>query len=80
MNETAVIYSNESQECNRMASLLRNLGGEFLEYKLGTHFTKDAFYDEFGEEATFPQVTIGINHIGNMNETLKYMSSKGMFV
>lgn len=80
MNETAVIYSNESQECNRMASLLKNLGGEFLEYKLGTHFTKDAFYGEFGEEATFPQVTIGINHIGNMNETLKYMSSKGMFV
>jgi hypothetical protein len=31
---TAVIYSNGSQECERMASLLKSLGGEFLEYKL----------------------------------------------
>lgn len=80
MNETAVIYSNESQECNRMASLLKNLGGEFLEYKLGTHFTKDAFYGEFGEEATFPQITIGYKHIGSMNETLKWMKHQGLFV
>ncbi len=54
MNETAVIYSNESQECNRMASLLRNLGGEFLEYRLGTHFTKDAFYGEFWRGSNLP--------------------------
>jgi len=79
MNETAVIYSNESQECIRMASLLRNLGGEFLEYKLGTHFTKDAFYGEFGEEATFPQITVGYKHIGNMHDTLKWMKHKGLF-
>jgi len=80
MSETTVIYSNGSQECERMASLLKSMGGEFLEYKLGTHFTEEAFYGEFGREATFPQVTIGINHIGSMNETLKYMSNKGMFV
>lgn len=79
MNETIVIYSNGSQECERMASLLKNLGDEFLEYKLGQHFTESAFYGEFGLEATYPQVTIGYKHIGNMNETLKYMSSRGMF-
>ena len=79
MNETAVIYSNESQECNRMTSLLKNLGGEFLEYKLGTHFTKDAFYGEFGEEATFPQITVGYKHIGNMHDTLKWMKHRGLF-
>ncbi len=59
---------------------LKNLGGEFLEYRLGTHFTKDAFYGEFGEEATFPQITIGYKHIGNMNETLKWMKHRGLFV
>jgi glutaredoxin len=79
MNETAVIYSNESQECNRMASLLKNLGGEFLEYRLGTHFTKDAFYGEFGEEATFPQITVGYKHIGSMHDTLKWMKHRGLF-
>jgi hypothetical protein len=35
---TAVIYSNGSQECERMTSLLKSLGGEFLEYKLNEHF------------------------------------------
>ena len=38
--KTATIYSNGSQECERMASLLKNLGGEFLEYKLNKHFTQ----------------------------------------
>ena len=51
-----------------------------LEYKLGKHFSEEAFKGEFGPEATYPQVTIGLNHIGNMNEALKYMSSRGMFL
>jgi hypothetical protein len=70
---TAIIYSNGSQECERMAALLKSLGGEFLEYKLNNHFTQRAFEQEFGPEATYPQVSIGFKHIGNMNETLKYM-------
>ena len=77
---TAVIYSNGSQECERMASLLQNLGGEFLEYQLGKHFSEKSFYDEFGEEATFPQVALGHQHIGSMKETLQFMSERGMFV
>tara|TARA_B100000925_G_C21923525_1_gene437003 strand:+ start:769 stop:1005 length:237 start_codon:yes stop_codon:yes gene_type:complete len=77
---TAVIYSNGSQECDRMASLLKSLGGEFLEYRLDKHFTQKSFEQEFGEEATYPQVSIGYTHIGSMKETLQYMSDRGMFV
>ena len=76
---TATIYSNGSQECERMASLLKSLGGEFLEYKLDKHFSQRAFEQEFGSEATYPQISIGYQHIGNMNETLKYMKEHGMF-
>ena len=76
----AVIYSNGSQECERMAQLLKSLGGEFLEYKLNNHFTQKGFEAEFGEEAEYPQVNIGFKHIGGMKETLKYMSEKGMFL
>ena len=75
---TAVIYSNGSQECERMAMLLRSLGGEFLEYKLDVHFTQKSFEQEFGPEATYPQVSIGYNHIGNMKETLQHMKSEGL--
>ena len=76
--KTVVIYSNGNQECERMASLLRSLGDEFLEYKLGTHFTQRGFEAEFGSEATYPQINIGYTHIGSMKETLQYMSMRGM--
>jgi len=78
--KTATIYSDGSQECERMASLLQSLGGEFLEYKLGQHFTQRAFENEFGVEATYPQVSIGYEHIGSMKETLQFMNAKGLFV
>lgn len=80
MDKTVVIYSDGSQECERMASLLKTLGGEFLEYKLGQHFTQRGFEAEFGKEATYPQINIGFTHIGSMKETLRYMSDRGMFV
>jgi hypothetical protein len=75
----AVIYSNGSQECERMTSLLKSLGGEFLEYKLNNHFTQKSFESEFGLESTYPQIALGYKHIGNMNETLKFMKSVGFF-
>lgn len=78
--DTVVIYSNGSQECERMGMLLKALGGEFHEYILGQHFTEHQFRGEFGSEATYPQVSIGMKHIGSMKETLQYMSDKGLFV
>ena len=78
MTKTAVIYSNGSQECERMSALLKSLGGEFHEYLVDCDFSPRQFRMEFGDEATYPQVAIGDKHIGNMNETLKYMKQNGM--
>ena len=74
----AVIYSNGSQECERITALLRTIGGEFHEYNLNEHFTQRAFEDEFGENASYPQVSIGYQHIGSLKETLYYMSNMGL--
>lgn len=79
MTETAVIYSNGSQECERMSALLKALGGEFHEYVVGKHFNEKAFYDEFGSEATYPQVAYGNKHLGNMKEALQYLKQTGAF-
>ena len=75
---TAVIYSDGSQECERVAQLLQALGGEFLEYRLNKHFNQRAFEQEFGNDATYPQVAIGSTHIGNLKETLNHMKQRGM--
>ena len=79
MSETVVIYSNDSQECERLSSLLRSLGGKFLEYKLGQHFTQRAFEKEFGSGAEYPQINIGFKHVGGLKETLQYMKGNGVF-
>ena len=65
-----------------MVTLLEALPdvSEFLQYELGKHFTERSFHDEFGDEATFPQVALGNQHIGSMKETLQFMSDRGMFV
>lgn len=76
--KTATIYSNGSQECERMASLLKSLGGDFQEYRLNNHFTQRAFEQEFGPDATYPQVAIGSRHVGSMKDTLHYFEEKEM--
>ena len=73
-----VIYSNGGQECERLSSLVKSLGGEFLEYKLGQHFTQRAFDTEFGKDAEYPQINIGFKHVGGLKETLQYMKQEGM--
>lgn len=80
MTDTIVIYSNQSQECERMCSLLKSLGGEFLEYRLNEHFSQRSFESEFGTESTYPQVAFGSKHIGSMKETLRYLSDRGLLV
>jgi glutaredoxin len=69
---TAVIYTNGSLECERAAQLLKSLGGEFLEYRLNTHFTQRSFEQEFGSEAEYPQIALGAKHIGHLKEMLHY--------
>jgi len=78
MNETAVIYTNGSQECERISSLLKSLGGEFLEYKLNEHFTQRGFESEFGKNAEYPQINIGFKHVGGLKETLQYFQQKAI--
>tara|TARA_B100002019_G_C20808687_1_gene374849 strand:+ start:119 stop:355 length:237 start_codon:yes stop_codon:yes gene_type:complete len=70
----AVFYSKDNcQWCERVRQLFENLDIEYLEYKFEKHFTKQQFYDEFGEGATFPQVSIDNKHIGGCKDTLHFL-------
>jgi glutaredoxin len=75
---TAVIYSNGSQECERIGMLLKTLDGEYLEYLVDCDFSERQFRMEFGPEATYPQVAIGNKHIGGLKETLQYFKHNGV--
>ena len=76
----ALVYGNGGQESERAVMVLEAVGQDVREFKLGLDFTDKQFKGEFGEEAEYPQISIGLDHRGNLKETLKYMSDKGMFV
>tara|TARA_B100000902_G_scaffold311249_1_gene301036 strand:+ start:439 stop:675 length:237 start_codon:yes stop_codon:yes gene_type:complete len=75
----ALIYSNRSQESERAKMVLEACGQSVREFFLDDDFTKTQFEMEFGGNAEYPQISIGLNHRGNLKETLKYMSDNGMF-
>ena len=67
----ALLYSNGSQECERAQQFLESQDFEFQTYQLNHHFTQRAFENEFGEGASYPQISIGSKHIGSLKETLQ---------
>lgn len=74
----AVLYTDGSQECERIRMLLKSLGGEYLEYQLGVDFSDRQFRSEFGKDAVYPQITINHEHIGSLKETLQYFKEKNL--
>ena len=76
----ALVYGNGSQESERAKMVLEACGQQVKEFLLGVDFSDKQFRAEFGSEAEYPQVAIGLNHRGTLKETLKYMSQQGMFL
>ena len=76
----ALVYSNGNQESERAKMVLEACDQQVKEFLLGVDFSDKQFRAEFGSEAEYPQVAIGLNHRGNLKETLKFMSDTGMFV
>ena len=76
----ALVYGNGGQESERAVMVLEACGQNVKQFLLGIEFTHKQFKAEFGENAEYPQISIGLDHRGTLKETLKYMSDKGMFV
>tara|TARA_A100001201_G_scaffold128184_1_gene113116 strand:- start:71 stop:304 length:234 start_codon:yes stop_codon:yes gene_type:complete len=72
----ALIYSNGSQECERAKMLLNSLNEDTKEFLLGVDFSDRQFRAEFGSEAEYPQIAIGLKHRGTLKETLHYLQTK----
>jgi glutaredoxin len=48
---------------------------DHLIYVLGDHFQEQDFRDQFGKNATFPQVMMGDVHLGGCVDTIKYLTT-----
>ena len=68
------VYSKDGcTHCEKVISVLQLAQLRYVEYKLDKDFTKEAFIGQFGEESTFPQVSVDATTIGGCNETVKYL-------
>ena len=62
--------------CTQIKQVLGGKGLSYREYKLGVDFEKKAFYDQFGEGSTFPQVVLGSENLGGCTDAVKYLRDK----
>ena len=76
----ALVYGNGGQESERAVMVLEACGQDVKQFLLGADFSDRQFRAEFGSEAEYPQIAIGLNHRGSLKETLKFMSDNGMFL
>ena len=73
MNNFTVYTMDGCPYCEKVQEVLREAGQKFVTYKIDKDFTRDSFYGEFGEGATFPQVVVDGNKIGGASATVKYL-------
>ena len=73
MNNFTVYTMDGCPYCEKVVELLEEAGQKFVTYKIEQDFTPESFFGEFGEGATFPQVTVVGNKLGGASATVKYL-------
>ena len=67
------VYSKEGCDyCERIKTVLRLTGSTYV----GEDFTKEEFISEFGEGATFPQVSCDGKKLGGSVDTIKFLKEQ----
>ena len=68
------VFSKEGcPYCDKVKQVLEVTNSKFVVYTLGKQFERDAFYGEFGEGSTFPQVVCDGKKLGGSVETIKFL-------
>ena len=76
-NMNFTVYSKDGcPYCSKVVEVLKFSGLKHVVYKLGEHFDRKAFYGQFGEGSTFPQVVIDGTNLGGCTETVQYLKEK----
>lgn len=72
-----VIYSKDGcPYCEQIKQVMNLAGLVHSVYNLGEHFSKDDFYNEFGQGTTFPQVVMNSTKLGGCKDTIKYLKEQ----
>lgn len=64
--------------CTKIKQVLEGKGYNFREYRLGVDFERNAFYNQFGNGSTFPQVVLNSTNLGGCTETVQYLRENNL--
>ncbi len=74
----AVYTKDDCPYCKQIKQVLDGKSLSYREYKLDHQFSREAFYGEFGDGATFPQVLLNAEKLGGCMDTVKYLKENDM--
>ena len=78
MTNFAVYTKTGCPYCTKIKDVLADKGYTFREYQLDKDFTRESFYEEFGEGSTFPQVLLNSEKLGGCVDAVKYMRQNNL--
>tara|TARA_B100000029_G_scaffold401916_1_gene401238 strand:+ start:1075 stop:1311 length:237 start_codon:yes stop_codon:yes gene_type:complete len=64
--------------CDKVVSVLQLAELKYVQYELNRDFDRDAFYGQFGDGSTFPQVVVDSTNLGGCTETVKYLQEHNL--
>ena len=68
------VYSKDGCHfCMKVVQVLELAKLNLVVYELDEHFNRDAFYGQFGNGSTFPQVVLNGTNLGGCTETVQYL-------
>ena len=71
------VYSKDDcKHCKKIKTVMELTACDFVVYTLGVDFTKKQFYAEFGQNTTFPQVSVDGKKIGGSVETIRFLKEQ----
>ena len=79
------VYSKDGcPYCTKVQQVLELGEIKHVIYKLNRDYTREEFYDKFGQGSTFPQVVLNVEgphdetHLGGCIETVKYLREQNL--
>lgn len=78
MNNFTVYSKPGCPYCTKIKKVLELTNQNYVEYILNDHFTREEFYNQFGELATFPQVVLNDVNLGGCTNTIKYLQEQDL--
>ena len=68
------VYSRDGcRYCDKIQQVLQLAELRHVIYKLDRDFEREAFYQQFGQGSTFPQVVLNGDNLGGCTETVQYL-------